>query len=232
MEKSLKDAANFVSRVPDAAVGTRILDFLKMHTHRLMSREEFFGRKERLLNGESFPSQMWQDWFGFDAQLDAGLPPGYRDRFQLQRQNMALVAAGLAIPDLTAYSGHFELHRDVAKELHQRDWVPTTMHTLLDPDTFPGAAIVAEYQVSAHSLVVSNPAFSKRYFTSSELTNTPWGMKRIFDIPERGEYISSTIKECLSKRDPAKVGVEPLASHCITNIIDKQGSKILCYMRR
>merc|ERR1711865_336665 len=67
MEKTLKDAALFVQRVPDAGVGTRIVDWLRQHTHRLQSREEFFSRKESSLTGEeSFPATMWHEWFGME----------------------------------------------------------------------------------------------------------------------------------------------------------------------
>lgn len=48
----------------------------------------------------------------------------------------------------------------------------------MKPIAFPGAAMVFEYQVSAHSLIVTNTAFAKRFHTAAELSAQPWGFRR------------------------------------------------------
>ena len=107
--------------------------------------------------------------------------------------------------------------------------MPENMQQLMKPATFPGAAILYEYVVSAHSQVAINAAFAKRFYTAAELSGEPRSFRRILEIGDRAEYIASKMKECLPKRVAFD---EVICSDSLLNVMDKQNRRVLCYSRR
>lgn len=160
----------------------------------------------------------------------SALPPGWRDRLSNQKNNLAKIAAAFDVQDLDETAGPFEPYHSCRGELEDHtSWVPQSMTLLMKPSAFPGASVLIEHQVSAHSSIEVNAAFSKRFYTAAELEAQPWGFRRIFEIGDRGEYLASSIKECLAKR--TSIG-EPINSDSVINVIDQNGKSVLCYMRR
>ena len=253
MYRTVEDICKFLKEVPGAADGSRLLDQLKSSDYRLQSREEFFRRKQRALAGEEFKADMWNDTFGMQPNLHLALPRGWQQQIDAQRENAKEIAAGCGVDDLSATAGPFEACKDCLAELRDfrsecdtltsfvihfvvihfvlgcRQWVPANMQQLMKPAAFPGAAIVYEYVVSAHSQIAINAAFAKRFYTAAELSGEPRSFRRILEIGDRAQYIASKMKECLPKRVALD---EVLCSDSLLNVMDKQNRRVLCYSRR
>eukprot|EP00658_Telonema_sp_P-2_P053729 TRINITY_DN4236_c0_g1_i3.p1 TRINITY_DN4236_c0_g1~~TRINITY_DN4236_c0_g1_i3.p1 ORF type:complete len:412 (-),score=100.95 TRINITY_DN4236_c0_g1_i3:151-1386(-) len=237
IERAISEVYGFVAAVPDVASGSRILDFLKSHTMRRQCRHEFLQAADRLRNGNPLPADYFQDWFGMEPLLDVAFQPGISTSAIATsvKHHFSGIMHKLGVADASAFTGPFQPRKLFEAELADRAWVPQSIRELITPTSFPGALVMVDYQVNAHSSYSVNQAFGEKFFTATEmmLPGGPphfcWGGRKVFHLEDLGHYIGDGVKECLAlKKRPE----DPLLWDGMIRTIDKHGSTCMCYMRR
>eukprot|EP00656_Telonema_subtile_P017924 TRINITY_DN19665_c0_g2_i1.p1 TRINITY_DN19665_c0_g2~~TRINITY_DN19665_c0_g2_i1.p1 ORF type:complete len:437 (-),score=61.86 TRINITY_DN19665_c0_g2_i1:301-1611(-) len=236
IERTFSDVHGFVSSVPNLKGTTRIEDFLKSHSMRRQTRHEFLTRKAAFLQGVQFPPSMFIDCFGVVPSDDHALTSGYKERSHKILFSMTGIMKKMGIEDIEAFTGPFRPRSEFLSELRNTAaWVPESIKQLLVPEAFPGAAMIVDYQVNAHSTYSVNPAFSKKFSTAHDIMipggapNYAWGPRKLFALDDLAHYLGNGFKECLAMKHHPE---DPMIYHGLTNMIDKHGSHVMTYLRR